>query len=255
MSFVRVIPCLDVKDGLVVKGTRFVSLRDVGDPVEFAERYERQGADELALLDITATVEKRATMVDVVRRVADSVSVPVSVGGGIKDISDIERLLHSGADKVIVNSAAVKNPELVREASEIYGSGRITVAIDVRRKPGSAEEGWEVVINGGRVPTGMDVLEWADRVQELGAGELLVTSMDTDGTKSGYDNVLNAAIASRVSIPVVASGGAGELEHIRDAVLEGRVQAVLAASIFHFNEYTVSDVKNYLKRFGIPVKI
>lgn len=255
MSFVRVIPCLDVKDGRVVKGTRFVDLRDIGDPAEFAEKYAQQGADELTLLDITATVEGRATMIEVVQQVADRVSIPVAVGGGIRDIRDIERLLCAGAHKVAINSAAVRDPELIRRAAEDFGSKCVTVAIDARRKQGLTENSWEVVVRGGQVSTGKDVLEWVDQVQELGAGELLVTSVDTDGTRSGYDNELNSAIAARTSIPLVASGGAGELEHLRDAVLLGHVDAVLAASIFHYGEYTVSDVKRYLKRSGVLVRI
>jgi cyclase len=257
MHVKRVIPCLDVRAGRVVKGTRFIDLRDAGDPVELAEHYDREGADELVFLDIDASHEGRSTMVDVVRKTAEKVFIPFTVGGGIRTVGDIRSLLRAGADRVSVNSAAVKDPGLIRRAADMFGSQCIVVAIDVRRKeePGKAAPSWEVVINGGRVQTGLDVLEWVDRVQELGAGELLVTSMDTDGTRAGYDNALNAAIASRSSIPLIASGGAGELSHLRDAILEGCADAVLAASIFHFGQYSISEVKGYLRQCGIPVRI
>lgn len=250
----RVIPCLDVKDGRVVKGTRFVDLKDAGDPVELAERYDRDGADELVFLDINATYEGRGTMVDVAYRTAERVFIPFTVGGGIRSVDDFRSLLRAGADKVAVNSAAVKDPDLIRRAADVFGSQCVVVAIDARRTHSGGRSGWEVVISGGRVPTGLDVLEWVDRVQELGAGELLVTSMDADGTRGGYDNELNAAIASRSDIPLIASGGAGELVHLRDAILEGHADAVLAASIFHYGEYSIADVKQYLSNCGIPVR-
>lgn len=250
----RVIPCLDVKDGRVVKGTRFVDLKDAGDPVELAERYDRDGADELVFLDINATYEGRGTMVDVAYRTAERVFIPFTVGGGIRSVDDFRSLLRAGADKVAVNSAAVKDPDLIRRAADVFGSQCVVAAIDARRTHSGGRSGWEVVISGGRVPTGLDVLEWVDRVQELGAGELLVTSMDADGTRGGYDNELNAAIASRSDIPLIASGGAGELVHLRDAILEGHADAVLAASIFHYGEYSIADVKQYLSNCGIPVR-
>jgi len=256
MHVKRVIPCLDVKEGRVVKGTRFVDLRDAGDPVELAEHYDREGADELVFLDINASHEGRATIVDVAAKTAERVFIPFTVGGGIRTVDDIRSLLRAGADKVSVNSAAVKDPELIRRAADMFGSQCIVVAIDARRKrSGEGVSGWEVLIHGGRIQTGLDVLEWVDKVQEYGAGELLVTSMDADGTKGGYDNELNAAIASRSSIPLIASGGAGELSHLRDAILEGHADAVLAASIFHFGEYSISEVKSYLRQCGIPVRI
>ena len=237
MDVKRVIPCLDVKEGRVVKGIRFADLRDAGDPVELAARYGREGADELVFLDINATHEGRAAMIDVVSKTAERVLIPFTVGGGIRTVDDIRSLLRAGAGKVAVNSAAVKDPELIRRAADVFGSQCIVVAIDAHRKDsGDGASSWEVVINGGRIQTGLDVLEWVDRVQELGAGELLVTSMDADGTKDGYDNELNAAIASRSSIPLIASGGAGELSHLRDAILRGHADAVLAASIFHFGQ-------------------
>lgn len=255
MTFVRVIPCLDVKNGRVVKGKRFVDLDDVGDPVELAIRYEQQGADELAVLDITATVDGRTTTIDLVRKIAESVSVPITVGGGVRTIEDFEKLLATGAAKVAVNSAAVRNPELIRDAADTFGRQAVVVAIDARRKCDKDAGWWEVVTHGGQFPTGMDALEWSERVEKLGAGELLVTSVDADGTRGGYDNDLNFAIASRVGIPLVASGGAGRLSDLKDAVVIGHASAVLAASIFHFNQYSVSDVKKYLKSFGIPVRI
>jgi cyclase len=256
MDVKRVIPCLDVKEGRVVKGIRFADLRDAGDPVELAARYGREGADELVFLDINATHEGRAAMIDVVSKTAERVLIPFTVGGGIRTVDDIRSLLRAGAGKVAVNSAAVKDPELIRRAADVFGSQCIVVAIDAHRKDsGDGASSWEVVINGGRIQTGLDVLEWVDRVQELGAGELLVTSMDADGTKDGYDNELNAAIASRSSIPLIASGGAGELSHLRDAILRGHADAVLAASIFHFGQYSIFEVKSYLRQCGIPVRI
>lgn len=251
----RVIPCLDVKEGRVVKGTRFIDLKDAGDPVELAKRYDSEGADELVFLDINATYEGRGTMIDVAYRTAESVFIPFTVGGGIRSVDDFRSLLRAGADKVAVNSAAVRDPELIRRAADVFGSQCIVVAIDARRKQGADSNGWEVVIGGGRVSTGLDVLEWVDRVQELGAGELLVTSMDADGTREGYDNKLNAAIASHASIPLIASGGAGELIHLRDAILVGHADAVLAASVFHYGEYSIAGVKQYLRSCGIPVRI
>lgn len=253
----RIIPCLDVKDGRVVKGTRFVDLRDAGDPVELAAHYDGEGADELVFLDINASHEGRGTMVEVAHRTAEKVFIPFTVGGGIRTVDDIRSLLQAGADKVSVNSAAVKDPDLIQRAAETFGSQCVVVAIDARRRRESGVDSpsWEVVIHGGRVQTDLDVFEWVDRVQELGAGELLVTSMDADGMKSGYDNALNAEIASRSSIPLIASGGAGELSHLRDAILQGHADAVLAASIFHFGEHSISDVKRYLRQCGIPVRI
>ncbi len=247
----RIIPCLDVKEGRVVKGVNFVNLRDAGDPVENARYYDEEMADELVFLDITASYEKRFIMIDVVRRVAEQVFMPFTVGGGIRTLEDIRALLKAGADKVSINTAAVKRPELVREAARAFGSQCIVVAIDAKRRGNS----WEVYIHGGRTPTGIDALEWAKRVEELGAGEILLTSMDRDGTKDGYDLELTRAVSEAVSIPVIASGGAGNLEHLYEGIVEGKADAVLAASIFHFREYSVRQAKEYLKSKGVPVRL
>ena len=251
----RIIPCLDVKDGRVVKGVQFLELRDAGDPVEAAEAYDHQGADELTFLDITASHEKRDTIVDVVRRTAERVFMPLTVGGGIRTCDDIRRMLNAGADKVSINTAAVHRPEFVREAAERFGSQCIVVAIDARRVPGSDPLKWEVYTHGGRNPTGIDALEWAARMESFGSGEILLTSMDKDGTKDGYDIPLTRAISDRVGIPVIASGGVGNLEHIREGLVEGGASAALAASIFHFREYTIHECKKYLQQHGVPVRL
>lgn len=252
----RIIPCLDVKDGRVVKGVNFVSLRDAGDPVECARTYNMSGADELVFLDITATLESRDTTVDMARRVAEQVFIPFTVGGGIRTCEDIQALLNAGADKVSLNSAAVKDPDFIRRASEKFGSQCIVAAIDVKSREGDGRfpSGYEVVIAGGTKPTGLDALEWAKKAVELGAGEILLTSMDKDGTKSGYDNVITAMISEAVSVPVIASGGAGSLKDFEDAVVEGKADAVLAASLFHFGEIEIKDLKEYLASKGIPVR-
>jgi cyclase len=250
----RIIPCLDVKDGRVVKGVQFVELRDAGDPVEAAEAYDAQGADELTFLDITASSDKRNIILDVVARTAERVFMPLTVGGGVREIADIRNLLNAGADKVSINTAAVHRPEFVREAAERFGSQCIVVAIDARRVPHSDPQRWEVYTHGGRNPTGIDVLEWASRMEEYGAGEILLTSMDCDGTKDGYDIPLTRAISDRVEIPVIASGGVGNLEHIREGLVEGGASAALAASIFHFREYTIGECKDYLKQKSVPVR-
>ncbi len=246
----RIIPCLDVKEGRVVKGINFVNLKDAGDPVEQAIIYDRQKADELVFLDITASHEKRKIIIDVVRRTAESVFMPVTVGGGISEISHIRELLRAGADKVSINSAAVRNPEFINEASTTFGSQCIVVAIDAKR----TEIGFEVFINGGRVPTGKDAILWAKEVEKRGAGEILLTSMDTDGTKNGYDIELTKAIVEAVGIPVIASGGAGSPEHMRKAFEIG-ASAALAASIFHYGEYTITETKEYLRKEGINVRL
>ena len=251
----RVIPCLDVKDGRVVKGVQFLELRDAGDPVEAAEAYDRQGADELTFLDITASHEKRGIILDVVARTAERVFMPLTVGGGVREISDIRNLLNAGADKVSINTAAVHRPEFVREAAERFGSQCIVVAIDARRVPGADPLKWEVYTHGGRNPTGIDALEWAARMENYGAGEILLTSMDKDGTKDGYDIPLTRAVSDRVGIPVIASGGVGNLEHIREGLVEGCASAALAASIFHFREYTIRECKEYLQQHGVPVRL
>lgn len=251
----RIIPCLDIDKGRVVKGVKFVDIRDAGDPVEVARRYDQQGADELVFLDITASVEKRETLFRVVEQVAGQVFIPLTVGGGIRTTTDIRRLLQAGADKVSINTTAVQSPEFVAEAAERFGSQCIVVAIDTKRVNKKKEPPrWEVFINGGGKATGLDTLEWADRMVKLGAGELLVTSMDKDGTKSGFDIELTRAISDAVSVPVIASGGVGELEHLYSGLSEGRADAVLAASIFHFGEYTVQDAKNFLRQRGIAVR-
>ncbi|NLU49188.1 MAG: imidazole glycerol phosphate synthase subunit HisF [Syntrophomonadaceae bacterium] len=248
----RIIPCLDVHDGRVVKGVNFVNLRDAGDPVELAEFYDREGADELVFLDITASYEERDTMVDVVRRTAANVFIPFTVGGGIRTLEDIRRMLQAGADKVSINTAAIKTPSIVMESARRYGSQCIVVAIDAR-KVGLEE--WEVYINGGRTSTGIDAVWWAQRVESLGAGEILLTSMDKDGTKDGYDIELTRAISETVNIPVIASGGAGNLEHLREALVEGKADAALCASIFHYREYTVREAKEFLQGRGVTVRL
>ena len=273
----RIIPCLDVKDGRVVKGINFIDLRDAGDPVENARVYDEQGADELTYLDITASAERRKILLEVVRRTAEEVFMPLTVGGGIRTLEDIRELLQAGADKVSLNTAAVQNPDFVRRASEKFGSQCIVVAIDAKRRP--AEKGvwpladqiapkgngydlaslggkifWEVFIHGGRTSTGIDALEWAKKVEGWGAGKILLTSMDRDGTKEGYDLPLTRIFSDTLTIPVIASGGAGTMEHLLEALIQGRASAVLAASIFHFREHTVKEVKTYLKERGVIVR-
>ncbi|BCA78602.1 imidazole glycerol phosphate synthase subunit HisF [Desulfuromonas sp. AOP6] len=251
----RIIPCLDVKDGRVVKGVQFLELRDAGDPVEAAEAYDAQGADELTFLDITASSDKRNIILDVVARTAERVFMPLTVGGGVREIADIRNLLNAGADKVSINTAAVHRPEFVREAAERFGSQCIVVAIDARRVDSAEGMKWEVFTHGGRNGTGIDAVEWAGRMQAYGAGEILLTSMDKDGTKDGYDIPLTRTISDRVSIPVIASGGVGNLEHIRQGLVEGGASAALAASIFHFREYTIAECKEYLREHGVPVRL
>lgn len=250
----RVIPCLDVDRGRVVKGTNFVNLRDAGDPVEVAARYEREGADELVFLDITASHEGRDTMVDVVQRTAEQVFMPLTVGGGIRTLDDIRRLLLAGCDKVSINSAAVKDPQFVHEAAKRFGSQCIVVNIDPKRTQRDGREVWEVHINGGRKPTGLEAVAWAKEVERLGAGEIVLTSMDADGTKDGYDLEITSAVSEAVGVPVVASGGAGRPEHLADAILLGKADAALAASIFHFGEYTIEETKRVMAARGIPVR-
>ena len=248
----RVIPCLDVDRGRVVKGTKFLNLRDAGDPVECAKEYDRQGADELVFLDITASSDNRATMIDVVERTASECFMPLTVGGGIRTVDDIRAMLKAGADKTSLNTAAVQNPDVVRAGAERFGSQCIVVAVDAKH---SDKGRWEVFTHGGRKPTGLDAVEWAQRVEALGAGEILLTSMDADGTKAGYDVALTRAISGAVNIPVIASGGAGKLDHMVEVLTEGKADAVLAASIFHFGEHTVSDVKRFLEEKGICVRL
>jgi cyclase len=251
----RVIPCLDVDRGRVVKGTNFLNLRDAGDPVEVAARYEAEGADELVFLDITASHEDRAIMIDVVQRTAEQVFMPLTVGGGIRSLDDIRVLLRAGCDKVSINSAACRNPEFVREAALRFGSQCIVVNIDPKRVLRDGREVWEVHINGGRVPTGLEAVPWAQRVERLGAGEIVLTSMDRDGTKDGYDVEITAAVSQAVSIPVVASGGAGNPKHLADAILIGKADAALAASIFHFGEYSIRETKQVMAELGVPVRL
>lgn len=248
----RIIPCLDVKNGRVVKGVSFVDLRDAGDPVECAAAYDRQGADELVLLDITATHEGRSTMIDIVERVAKTVFIPFTVGGGIKTVDDFKELLRAGADKISVNSAAVRNPELINDAAYKFGSQCVVCAIDAKKR---TEGGWEVYLNGGRIPTGIDAVKWAAEAEQRGAGEILLTSMDQDGQKTGYDIELTRAVSENVGIPVIASGGAGEKEHFYDAFTAGKADAVLAASLFHFNELPIPELKKYLNENKIPVRL
>ncbi|MCY3010807.1 MAG: imidazole glycerol phosphate synthase subunit HisF [Planctomycetota bacterium] len=251
----RVIPCLDVHEGRVVKGTNFVNLRDAGDPVQIAQRYELEGADELVFLDITASHENRAIMLDVVRRTAEQVFMPLTVGGGIRTIEDIRQLLQAGCDKVSINSTACKNPDFVRQASERFGAQCIVVNIDPKRVLRDGKEFWEVHINGGRTPTGLEAVEWARQVEALGAGEIVLTSMDRDGTKDGYDLPITAAVSDAVQIPVVASGGAGHPLHLIQAIQTGHADAVLAASIFHFGEFTIQETKRMMAEHGIPVRL
>lgn len=248
----RIIPCLDVTGGRVVKGTNFVNLRDAGDPVDLAAFYDKEGADELVFLDITASSDGRATMLDVVRRTAEEVFIPFTVGGGIRTIDDMRVMLAAGADKVSVNTAAVNNPDLIAEGANKFGSQCIVLAVDAKRaeEPGK----WEVYIHGGRTPTGIDALEWIKKAEQLGAGEILLTSMDGDGTKDGYDIELTRAVAELVNIPVIASGGVGNLDHIREGLVEGKADAALAASIFHFGEYSIRETKQYLKEKGVVVR-
>lgn len=248
----RIIPCLDVNNGRVVKGTNFVNLRDAGDPVEAAIAYDKQGADELVFLDITASVQERGTIVDLVQRVAEQIFIPFTVGGGIRTVEDFTALLRAGADKISVNSAAIKNPELIREAAQKFGSQCVVCAIDAKRK---AEGSWTVYLNGGRVDTGLCAIEWAKKAVSLGAGEILLTSMDCDGTKDGYDLELTAAISEQVGVPVIASGGAGSLQHFYDAFTVGKADAVLAASLFHFGEISIPQLKEYLNEKQIPVRL
>jgi imidazole glycerol-phosphate synthase subunit HisF len=247
----RIIPCLDVDAGRVVKGVRFVEIRDAGDPVEMAAVYDREGADELVFLDITASWEKRDTMVEVVRRTAEQVFIPLTVGGGVRSVDDVRNLLRAGADKVSLNTAAVRDPEVLRAASAEFGAQCVVIAIDARR----AGRGWEVVVEGGRTPTGIDALEWAKRVtDESGAGEVLLTSMDRDGTKDGYDLELTRAVSDAVPVPVIASGGAGEPDHFAEALTDGAADAALAASVFHFGELRIADVKQHCAARGIPMR-
>jgi cyclase len=252
----RIIPCLDVDNGRVVKGVQFVNIRDAGDPVEVAKRYDEEGADELTFLDITASSDDRETMVHVVEEVAGQVFIPLTVGGGIRELSDIRRMLNAGADKVAINTAAVFNPEFVKEAANRFGSQCIVVAIDAKRVSKEGEPSkWEIFTHGGRKPTGIDAVEWAKRMVEYGAGEILLTSMDRDGTKIGFDLELTRAICDAVSVPVIASGGVGNLDHLVEGIIEGHADAVLAASIFHFAEYTIEQAKRYMAEKGIEVRL
>ena len=248
----RIIPCLDVTGGRVVKGTNFVDLRDAGDPVEIARRYDEQGADELTFLDITATSDERDLILKVIEDVAAQVFIPVTVGGGVRKAEDVRRLLNAGADKVSINSAGVNNPDLIAEASSIYGSQAIVVAIDAKRR---SDGTWEVYTRGGRTPTGIDAVEWAKKVEKLGAGEILLTSMDGDGTKAGFDLELTRAVSDSVSIPVIASGGAGTKEHFLESLTKGKADAVLAASLFHYKELEIRELKRYLREHKVPVRI
>ena len=247
----RIIPCLDVKDGRGVKGTQFVDLKDAGDPVENAKVYDEQGADEITFLDITASHEKREILIDIVRRTAEEIFIPLTVGGGVRNLEDIRKLLKAGADKVSINTAAVKDPHFVERASKRFGSQCIVIAIDAKRKDG----GWEVFTHGGRISTGKDAVLWAKKMEELGAGEILLTSMDRDGTKDGYDIELTRTISEQVGIPIIASGGGGTPEHLYEGLILGKADAVLAASIFHYREFTMAQVKSYLKEKGVIVRL
>lgn len=249
----RIIPCLDVHNGRVVKGVNFVNLRDAGDPVAIAEAYDRAGADELVFLDITASSDARATVVDMVRRVAEKVFIPFTVGGGIRTVEDFRQLLREGADKISINSSAINTPELITDAAGKFGRQCVVVAIDARRRADGT--GWNVFKNGGRIDTGLDAVEWAKKADRMGAGEILLTSMDCDGTKAGYDNELTALIAESVSVPVIASGGAGTKEHFYDALTDGKADAALAASLFHYKELEIMDLKHYLSERGISVRL
>lgn len=249
----RIIPCLDVHNGRVVKGVNFVNLRDAGDPVEVAKIYNQAGADELVFLDITATHEARSTVLDMARRVAETVFIPFTIGGGIKTVEDFRLLLKEGADKISVNSSAIRNPRLISDAADKFGSQCVVVAIDAKRR--SDGSGWNIFVNGGRIDTGIDALEWAVQVDKLGAGEILLTSMDCDGTKSGYDIELTRTVSENVSIPVIASGGAGTMEHFKDALTLGKADATLAASLFHFREIEICDLKEYLHKENVPVRL
>ena len=252
----RIIPCLDVDDGRVVKGVKFVDIRDAGDPVEVARRYNEAGADEITFLDITASHEGRDTTLEMVERMASQVFIPLTVGGGVRTIQDIRNLLNAGADKVGINSAAVKNPEFVREAAERFGSQCIVVAIDAKKVSGESEANrWEIFTHGGRNPTGIDAVEWARRMTDYGAGEILLTSMDRDGTKNGFDIALTRAVSDAVPVPVIASGGVGNLQHLVDGVIQGGADAVLAASIFHFGEYSIAEAKQYMHSAGIEMRL
>ena len=252
----RIIPCLDVDDGRVVKGVKFVDIRDAGDPVEVARRYNEAGADEITFLDITASHEGRDTTLDMVERMASQVFIPLTVGGGVRTIQDIRNLLNAGADKVGINSAAVKNPEFVREAAERFGSQCIVVAIDAKKVSGESEANrWEIFTHGGRKPTGLDAVEWARKMTDYGAGEILLTSMDRDGTKNGFDIALTRAISDAVPVPVIASGGVGNLQHLVDGVQQGGADAVLAASIFHFGEYSVQQAKEFMQSAGVEMRL
>jgi cyclase len=254
MRVARVIPCLDVTDGRVVKGTNFVDLRDAGDPVELAARYDAEGADELVFLDITASSDDRETTVDMVYRVAEQVYIPFTVGGGIRSLEDARRMLRAGADKVSVNTAAVQRPELIAEIAHEFGAQCVVCAIDAKRRDPDAAAGFEVHLHGGRTPTGIDAIEWARRAVELGAGEILLTSMDRDGTREGFDLALTRAVSDAVTVPVIASGGVGTLSHLVDGIVEGGADAVLAASIFHFREHSVADAKRVMLAAGVTVR-
>ena len=248
----RIIPCLDVNKGRVVKGVSFINLRDAGDPVELAAYYDREGADEIVFLDITASHEKRKTVIELASKTAEKVFIPYTIGGGINKIEDMREILKKGADKISINTSAVENPDLIKKGAAIFGNQCIVVAIDAKRKDSNS---WEVYVHGGRTPTGLDVLEWSREAERLGAGEILLTSMDKDGRKDGYDIELTKAVTSNVNIPVIASGGAGRLEHLRDAILLGGADAVLVASIFHYGEYTIRQAKEYLRSEGIKVRL